>query len=97
MHLIGVIEQSSDEQTLMLSKSEPSAPCFPPEKRACLAGPREAAGLRHRGVLVQLQGVKATWGCEKVAATAAGAPWLWSVALSWAWSFVFEKAAEVKS
>lgn len=59
-----------------------------PEKRACLAGRREAAGLRHRGVLVQLQGVKAT---------AAGAPWLWSVALSWAWSFVFEKAAEVKS
>jgi hypothetical protein len=28
MHLIGVIEQSSNDSTLMLPKSEPSAPCF---------------------------------------------------------------------
>lgn len=53
MHLIGVIEESSDDPVLMLPESEPSAPWFSYREASVLCKMGRSCGLRHCSILVQ--------------------------------------------
>lgn len=99
MHLIGVIERSSNDHTLMLSKPEPSVPWFfLRSERAWQGGEKLLAS----GTAALLSGSRghetgAPRAGEKAAAIVAGAPWLWLAAFRWACPVCLRKMLRSKA